>query len=72
MDMTKSTLGHVTPNMCFCIRWDLGVTKLIPVLPGREASTQYFSWSGGTGVDLTKSASGNVMLNLCFYIRWDM
>jgi hypothetical protein len=22
----KSVLGHVTPNLCFCIRWDLWVT----------------------------------------------
>jgi hypothetical protein len=22
----KRTLGHVTPNLCFCIRWDLWVT----------------------------------------------
>jgi hypothetical protein len=24
-DSTKSALGHVTPNLCFCIRWDLWV-----------------------------------------------
>jgi hypothetical protein len=22
-DSTKCTLGHVTPNLCLCIRWDL-------------------------------------------------
>jgi hypothetical protein len=26
MDSTKSVWGHVKPNLCFCIRWDLYVT----------------------------------------------
>jgi hypothetical protein len=25
-DSTNSAPGHVTPNLCFCIRWDLQVT----------------------------------------------
>jgi hypothetical protein len=24
LDPTKSALGHNTPNLCFCIRWDSG------------------------------------------------
>jgi hypothetical protein len=26
-DLTQSAQGHVMPNMCFCIRWDLWVTR---------------------------------------------
>jgi hypothetical protein len=25
-DSRKSVMGHITPNLCFCIRWDLQVT----------------------------------------------
>jgi hypothetical protein len=26
IDLIKSASGHVTPNLCFCIQWDLWVT----------------------------------------------
>jgi hypothetical protein len=60
--MTKSTLGHVTLNMSFCIRWDRWVTLSIQERLGHETSMHYFSCSGGTGKDLTKSTSGHVTL----------
>jgi hypothetical protein len=36
------------------------------VHPGRETSTQYFSYSGGTGTDMAKRAPGNVTPNMFF------
>jgi hypothetical protein len=55
MDSTKSAQGHVTPNLCFCIRWNLRVTKCIPVRLGRETSTYYFLCSSGIGTDSIKA-----------------
>jgi hypothetical protein len=66
MDSTKSASGHVMPNMCFCIRWDLWVTSCITVHPCHETLLHYFSYSGWTGTDLTKSTPEHVTLNLCF------
>jgi hypothetical protein len=51
----KNALGHITSNMCFCIRWDLRVTWCIPVYPGHETLTQYFSCSGGPNAVSIKS-----------------
>jgi hypothetical protein len=39
----RAVTGHFMPNMWFCIRFDLRVTKCILVHLGRETSTQYFS-----------------------------
>jgi hypothetical protein len=39
----KSLQGNVTPNLCFCIRWDLLVMYCIPVCPGYEPLMLYFS-----------------------------
>jgi hypothetical protein len=50
----KNMSGHVTPNLCFCIWWDPWVTECIPVRPGHETLTHYFSYSSGTGTDSTK------------------
>jgi hypothetical protein len=54
----KSASGHVTLNLCFCIKWDLLVMCCIPVQPDCEASTHYFSCSGGLGAVSIKSALG--------------
>jgi hypothetical protein len=62
----KSALGHVAPNLCFRIWWDLRVRYCILMC---ETSTHSFSCSGGTGMDSMKSASEDVTLNLCFCIR---
>jgi hypothetical protein len=66
MDSTKSALGHVTPNVCFCIRWDLRVLQCILLHPRCETSTHYFLCMGGTGMDSTKIMSRHVMRNVCF------
>jgi hypothetical protein len=66
---TKSLLGHVTPNLCFCIRWDQRVTWCILVRSRRETSTYYFSCSGEPDAVSIKSAPGHGTLNLCFCIR---
>jgi hypothetical protein len=48
--------GHITPNLCFCMKWDLWVSYCVLVHPGHEMSTQYFSCSGGPSSDSTKGA----------------
>jgi hypothetical protein len=68
----KCALGHFTWNLCFCIQWDMRVTKYVPVPLGCETSMHYFSCSGGTGAVSIKSALGHVMSNLCFCILWDI
>jgi hypothetical protein len=47
--------GHITSNLCSCIRWDLWVKLYVLVHLGREISTQYFSCSIGPGADPTNS-----------------
>jgi hypothetical protein len=64
----KNAPGHVTPNLCFCIWWDVYVMQCIPVRPSHEMLTHNFSCSGGTGTDSTKSAPGHITMNLCFCV----
>jgi hypothetical protein len=68
----EEVLGHVTPNLCFCIPCDLEVTYRILVCLGCETSMHYFSFSGGPGAGLNRSVSGHVTPNLCFYILCDL
>jgi hypothetical protein len=72
MDSTKSVMGHVMPNLCFCNRWDLSVTYCILVRPAHKTSTHYFSWSGGPCALSIKSAVGHNRPNLCFCFQWDL
>jgi hypothetical protein len=71
-DSTTSARGDITPNLCFCMRWDLRVTLCISGRPKHETSTHYFSCSGGPCAVSIKSATGHVSLNLCFYIWLDI
>jgi hypothetical protein len=66
-DSTKSELGHIMPNLCFSIWWDLRVTYCVLVRLWHERSTHNFSSSCGP-----ETTPGHVMLNLCFCIRWDL
>jgi hypothetical protein len=72
MDKTKNALGHITPNLCFRIRWDVRVAWCIPVRLGCEISMHYFSCSGGPEVVSIKSAQGHVTQNFSFCIPWDL
>jgi hypothetical protein len=49
MDLTKSTLGLVMPNLCFL--HPVGSAGHV-VHPEHETTTFYFSSSGGTSTDL--------------------
>jgi hypothetical protein len=72
MDSTKSVPGHVMPNLCFCIWWDLWVTSCVLVQSVHEISMQYFSCLGGPGAVSTKSAPGHIAPNFCFSFQCDM
>jgi hypothetical protein len=65
----KSVLTHVTPNLYFCIRWDMRVTLCIQVHPSCETLMHYFSCSDGHDAVSIKSISGYVTPNLCFCIH---
>jgi hypothetical protein len=63
----KSVSGHVTPNLCFCIWWDLRITQCIPLHPGRETSTHYLSCSGGPGA-VSKKAYRDTLRRTCVLV----
>jgi hypothetical protein len=67
-DSTKSVMGHVKTNLCFCIQWDFGSRSAFAFCLGRETLTHYFSCLGGTGTDSKKSAPTHYA-KLVFYIR---
>jgi hypothetical protein len=50
MDSTKSVLGHVTPNLCFCIRWDLRLIVYSNASMARNINALFFmlgwDWCG--------------------------
>jgi hypothetical protein len=60
--------GHITPNMCFYMQWDLRVTYSVLEHPGHETSTQYFSCSGGPGSDGTK-ARRDMLYRTCVFLH---
>jgi hypothetical protein len=65
-----SSLGRpVMSYLCFCIFYDLWVTKCILVCLGRETPTHYL---GEPGTDPTKSTLRHVTPNMCFCIWWDL
>jgi hypothetical protein len=68
----KKCVGTRFAKLVFCIRYDLWITWSIPVGPGHEMSTHYFSCSGGLGAVSIKTELGHVTPNLCVCIRWDL
>jgi hypothetical protein len=60
----KKHTGTCYAEVVFCIRWDLWVTEIIAVCPGRETLTDYFSCLGETGMDSRKSASRHITSNV--------
>jgi hypothetical protein len=41
-DLTKSAPGHITPNVCFYMQWDLRVMRCIPVHLGTKRNRTFF------------------------------
>jgi hypothetical protein len=59
-------IGHDTPNLCFCIWWDLRVTYCILVCLGREISIQYFHAQVGP-VRITQKVRRDTLLRTCVF-----
>jgi hypothetical protein len=62
----KKHTGTRSAQLCFCIQWDVRVTKSIPVCPGHEMSMHYISCSGEPNAVSIKSAPRHETSNLCF------
>jgi hypothetical protein len=61
----KCAPGHVMPNLCFYIRWDLPVSYCIPMCLEHEMSKHHSSCSHGPGVVSIKRVPGHIMPSLC-------
>jgi hypothetical protein len=61
----KSAPGHITPNLCFCLQWDLRVTESILEHPGCESQPTIFSARVGP-VRIPKKRTGTYYAKLVF------
>jgi hypothetical protein len=63
----KNASRHITPHMCFCIRWDQRVMLCLVVLLRYETSTYHFSCSGGTSVVIPQKARRETLRRTCVF-----
>jgi hypothetical protein len=71
-DFTKSAPGHVMPNLCYCIRWDLRVMSCIPMRPGHDTSPHFFVILGWDNKGFQQKHVGTRYAELVFCIWWDL
>jgi hypothetical protein len=60
-DSTKREPGNITPNLCFCMQWDLRVTLCIPMLLGHQTMKHYFFMLRCDWYGFHKWALGNIV-----------